>query len=250
MKQALKLIGIVLVLWSSSFKGNAAECAGTVTTTDSVIGFSGCISGEVADIFISAMDAKYRLVLLQSSGGDVSAAIRMAQVIAERELPVVVRGICLSSCANYLMPAGTSISVERNAIIAFHGDARLTIRRMEGTDAEQREAVLLLSQMLQEEEAWSRKVARAALVHELQAVASAPIGSKVRIKRAGSDLMCSGQGLLPWFPSLEMLQDLNVIDQVVEFDESLLPQVRVVTYEGLPSVHLNSQSPLSGCLPP
>lgn len=60
-------------------------------------------------------------LIINSSGGDVFAGMNMGKVVFERQLRVVVREKCGSSCANYILTASPELFVEKNAYIGWHG---------------------------------------------------------------------------------------------------------------------------------
>jgi hypothetical protein len=62
-------------------------------------------------------------VVVRSGGGDVDAAMTMADAVMHYAATVVVRDICLSSCANYVVAAGRVRVVLPGAVLAFHGGA-------------------------------------------------------------------------------------------------------------------------------
>ena len=84
-----------------------------------------CIQGEItpetAKSFLSVEEKENTYIVLNSPGGDVSAAIDIATRIFERHLNVVVDKICISSCANYLFPSGNLKFVIPGGLLGFHG---------------------------------------------------------------------------------------------------------------------------------
>ncbi len=72
-----------------------------------------------------------RTISINSGGGDVEAAIKIARIIHNKEINIEVRRLCLSSCANYLFPAAKNKIINYGSIIGFHGspnsdDSKLT----------------------------------------------------------------------------------------------------------------------------
>lgn len=61
------------------------------------------------------------LVVVSSGGGDVRAAIEMGLLLRDLGAHLVVRDLCLSSCANYLFSLAASKSVEPGTLLGFHG---------------------------------------------------------------------------------------------------------------------------------
>lgn len=240
---------VLLFAWSD--RGRSAEarssCEGTVVASGSVLGFSGCISAAVAEVFVDAADRRPELAVIESSGGDVSAAIRMAMAISRNQLKLVVRGGCFSSCANYILPASPIVIVERNAFVGFHGDVRLTIDRMSEVD---RNRVPLLDshrQILEEELQFAGSHPRATWTHDLQSIALAPVGVKVSLVRSGNVVSCLGRGYMPWLPTLDLLLQLKLIDRVEDRDEKLLPDLPGIDFSELRSVQKSESDPTKSC---
>lgn len=61
---------------------------------------------------------------ITSSGGSVEAGIALARWVHRNNLDVVVDDHCLSSCANYVFPAGARKVIRPGAVVAWHGSYR------------------------------------------------------------------------------------------------------------------------------
>ena len=62
--------------------------------------------------------------LVESGGGDMETAMYLGALIHQAGLVVEVVGFgCLSSCANYLFPAGSARRIRPGAVVAWHGSA-------------------------------------------------------------------------------------------------------------------------------
>lgn len=61
------------------------------------------------------------LVQLNSGGGDVEPSLDIATEIFMNGLDVEVTGNCLSSCANYLFPAGRNKTISGPGVVGWHG---------------------------------------------------------------------------------------------------------------------------------
>ena len=66
------------------------------------------------------------LLRIRSSGGDVDLGMDLAEWVIERRLDVLVLDHCLSSCANYVFPAGRKKIISQGAVVGWHGSARQT----------------------------------------------------------------------------------------------------------------------------
>jgi|GEM_PF-3492454 len=93
-------------------------CIGTLLT--------GCIksyqlTGPVNADLVSGLNALPTNIELRlaSGGGDPDFGEEAAKVIRQKKISLHITGICLSSCAEYLIPAAESLRFE-NALIGFH----------------------------------------------------------------------------------------------------------------------------------
>ena len=66
---------------------------------------------------------------INSLGGDVSAAVDLALVLKDLDLTLVVDGYCMSSCANFILPASRRL-VLRGGLVGFHGGARACLEAL------------------------------------------------------------------------------------------------------------------------
>lgn len=60
-------------------------------------------------------------MVVTSDGGEVTAALRLARALRARGLLLVVKGQCISSCANFLFPAARTKAVAPEGLVIFHG---------------------------------------------------------------------------------------------------------------------------------
>lgn len=81
----------------------------------------GGIDDASVQAFRAALTDETRRIVLNSTGGSVAPAIDIAEDILARGLDVEVRGICASSCANYLFVAGQTKWIAPGALVLWHG---------------------------------------------------------------------------------------------------------------------------------
>ena len=62
-------------------------------------------------------------LVISSLGGEVYWGIKIGEIVHEQGWDVRVRGLCFSSCANYVFPAGRDKVIEEGAIVGWHGSA-------------------------------------------------------------------------------------------------------------------------------
>lgn len=72
--------------------------------------------------FSSIKNRKINKLRVNSSGGEVDAAITLARWIHHNKIDIEVMEYCLSSCANYLFPAANHKHILPGAIVAWHGN--------------------------------------------------------------------------------------------------------------------------------
>jgi ATP-dependent protease ClpP protease subunit len=82
----------------------------------------GQITPAIAVAFKNAMNQEknIKVVLVDSSGGDMESALNIAMIIKNRKLNLVVDGRCFSACANYLFPAAQTKIVLPGSFVAIH----------------------------------------------------------------------------------------------------------------------------------
>lgn len=98
----------------------------TVTPRGDLICFDGRIDQRSATTFIAASQAQGdapATFVMRSVGGEVHSAMSMGEEILRRRGDVIAHRYCLSSCANYLLPAGRTRIVWEDAVLGFHGGA-------------------------------------------------------------------------------------------------------------------------------
>lgn len=85
--------------------------------------FDGRIDARSAAQFVAALqDPAIARVVITSRGGLVGPALDMAEAIRERRLDVEVPVACLSSCANYIFPAGLRKRLGHPRAVGWHGN--------------------------------------------------------------------------------------------------------------------------------
>lgn len=62
-------------------------------------------------------------LVINSEGGAIELGMEVGEWVYDNKLDVQVDGYCVSSCANYIFPAGKNKYLANRAIIGFHGGA-------------------------------------------------------------------------------------------------------------------------------
>lgn len=99
----------------------------TVTLdADNTIVYEGDITAQAntraMELFEQAPSPPRRL-LITSNGGKLMEGLDLAEWIVRQQLDVEVGEQCLSSCANYIFPAGRTKWLRRDSVLVWHGSA-------------------------------------------------------------------------------------------------------------------------------
>lgn len=95
--------------------------------------FDGEIVKEQDDAPFHAL-RQHGLFIVRSNGGYPSTAIRLANILREKEAMIVVYDYCLSACANFFLVASFETYVVKKTVMAWHGNGtrtRCTVQGME-----------------------------------------------------------------------------------------------------------------------
>lgn len=87
------------------------------------IAVQGVITAEVADKAIGSLNSGAATappsLLVESSGGEGEAALKLARAIHARRADITVRRVCAVFCAVYLLPAAHRVTFEKGAVLFF-----------------------------------------------------------------------------------------------------------------------------------
>jgi hypothetical protein len=113
-----------------------APAAAVVEAAGDAVVFSGRISaGSTAQFLRLLQEPAVKRLVITSQGGNVAAALDMAGAIHERGLDVEVPTACLSSCANYIFPAGRRKTIGSPDAVGWHGNMRHVLYLQESGQA-------------------------------------------------------------------------------------------------------------------
>ena len=127
MKQIPPLLGALITLFGcASVSSNAASSVAEIVIENASIIYRGPISPESNDLLFELLEAAESIpkkLIITSKGGETIAGIELGQWVFRNRIHVVVPEYCLSSCANYIFPAGNTKTLESTAAVAWHGGA-------------------------------------------------------------------------------------------------------------------------------
>jgi len=90
------------------------------------IKFSGETSIDNAELFkklLSKSSDTIDTLVIDSTGGDVFGGLQIGRLVNQHGLKVIVPNYCASSCANYIATASDNVTIEKGALLGWHGGA-------------------------------------------------------------------------------------------------------------------------------
>ncbi|HAY21355.1 MAG TPA: hypothetical protein DCY27_04155 [Desulfobacterales bacterium] len=121
-----------------------------ITIDGTAITYEGNLSEKNIDLFLEmAKGRKIETLVINSGGGDITAGMELGSWVFKGNIDVVVEGICMSSCANYVFTAGHHKTITNGSIVGWHGNA---LQESGKSDNDVREAVTRSFNSLSEEE--------------------------------------------------------------------------------------------------
>lgn len=104
--------------------GSAKEAGTTTRIPDSAVSLVGSIDQAMVDRFNKAIrERNVRTVYIASQGGGERESLQIANTIQARNMDVVVREVCASSCAHLIFVAGRKRRIEGEAVVMFRSSA-------------------------------------------------------------------------------------------------------------------------------
>lgn len=118
------MTGVAATASAAQADGTGDELQATIQVEGAVIHYDGRITqASVARVrTLLDADSSVKELAIRSGGGDVEAGLALGGLVRDRGLDVrVVGDVCMSSCANYVFPAGRRKIVESGALVIWHG---------------------------------------------------------------------------------------------------------------------------------
>lgn len=111
---------IFLILFSLFLHSINVHAGEWLRINESTIKFEGEITFEEYENYLAIISDNDRVMILNSEGGFTGAGVDIGLDMLSRDLTVIVRNECLSSCANYLFLAAEKKVID-NGYVGFHG---------------------------------------------------------------------------------------------------------------------------------
>ncbi|WON76148.1 hypothetical protein OK023_12985 [Serratia sp. UGAL515B_01] len=153
---------LVVLLTGCNDKKEASEGEDNlkVYSSGDKIYYSGEISQSGYEEFKALLSDNIVTLVINSSGGDIVPGMAMGELVFEKKLNVQVQDYCLSSCANYIFPAGKTKYLAKGSQLGWHGGATQSFSDEivpEKTEDRQR-FIELLTGLIQQENAFFKKI--------------------------------------------------------------------------------------------
>ncbi|MDP3651211.1 MAG: hypothetical protein Q8R67_05945 [Rhodoferax sp.] len=157
-----------------------------IQTEGSVISYVGFLNALGTRAVLELIQTgRYQTLRIESRGGEVIAAMEFGSAVFEHQMDVIVSNFCVSSCANYIFPAGRTKEIEEGAFVLWHGDARQRNFMEELHKLEYRENAEAVEQLTDQER---RKLAHFRLDVKIQDAFYSKIGIVGSIARIGQEI--------------------------------------------------------------
>lgn len=105
----------------------AAACLALVTAAAAdteTVRYEGPIEAHQVDSIIRRLDESHaRQLEIASFGGSEAAGLRLGIFLRSRRITVIVRRVCLSACAQYVLLPSHSAVIGEHALIGFHSSS-------------------------------------------------------------------------------------------------------------------------------
>lgn len=99
----------------------AAKCPSVVTRVDATtVWLCGRLEDGVAEQLSRLLQPPDTTLIITSGGGLPLYAVEVANIVREKNLRLVVRGICTSACAHFLFMTIDDVLVDQGALVGFH----------------------------------------------------------------------------------------------------------------------------------
>lgn len=134
------MLKLILVLTTFAPLSSLAQEMAEVRLEEDVLVIDGALVSGLFDK-IKALDTpKVKRVRINSGGGDTVEGMNIGEFVRDRRLDVEVDGLCLSSCANYIFPAGEKkfVGMMRGSI-CYHGNEQTSFPTSQAFEARLRE---------------------------------------------------------------------------------------------------------------
>lgn len=111
----------LLLCWTAGHAQDSAPPAGADADAGSTLVLSGAIDAAMLDRFNAALAAgNVATVRISSHTGQTREALRIAEAVLARNLDVVVRGVCVGPCAQYILVAARNRHIEDGSLVGFN----------------------------------------------------------------------------------------------------------------------------------
>jgi len=118
-------------LWKNSFRaftiGGVLIFGGCLKSTSAdTVTVEATISGKIDAAFLARLEAEVaagaKRIVVKSGGGDGLVGVKLARIVVENDLTIIVDDYCISACASYVFLPAKSREVLPNSVVGFHHD--------------------------------------------------------------------------------------------------------------------------------
>ncbi|MCW9027719.1 MAG: hypothetical protein OQJ80_02200 [Kangiella sp.] len=126
MKNLWLIISVVLMQISgcATLESTPEENAKVYLDDSNILHYEGKLSKEANQELFKLFhhsNTKPVQLSIDSTGGDVFLGLELAHWVYDNKINVHVKGLCASSCANYIFPAAKQKLLNKDSILLWHG---------------------------------------------------------------------------------------------------------------------------------
>lgn len=111
---------VCVLLLMAVLSGCNRPPTGSVEVGGDVLYINGRIDHAAANAVVAADFSLLSRVVIDSGGGNVTAAFRIADKLRTIDIPLEIRGECMSVCASVILPASRIREMRQGSTIALH----------------------------------------------------------------------------------------------------------------------------------
>ena len=149
---------IIILISSSCYASQGINIADSrvlndppeIEIKDDTVYYDGQITNESYSAILKIIGTnKITNISINSIGGDVENALKIAGYIKKNELNVTVRSVCASACANYIFIAGKNKFIGADSYLLWHGSINGPVKELEISGDISREEFFQLNEVKQ-----------------------------------------------------------------------------------------------------
>lgn len=216
-------------------------------TQGDYIYFRGFIDQKSSNDLINLLNRNpKKKLIIQSPGGMVEEAIKISKTMQKLKSALIVRGLCASSCSNYLIPSATMAYIEMGSIILFHGDLQTSLITLNKSPSTKVDMSKDLSKVIEMEKNFNSENEKSYALHLMQKIRRAEQDKKFEVKYKNKVHHCTGLNEYIWIPAPEVLIKYSIFSKIIPPIENIATHINTGKPSS-PEFHYDHRDPFATC---